>query len=143
MKEGNHIGSPLLRSGLLRGYFFDADFFLLVDLRVVDFRVVDLRLLDLRAVDLRLEDLRAVDLRLEDLRLADLRDADLPPVDFFRDDLRGTFAPDSRASDSAIAIACFLLLTVLPDRPLFSVPALRLCIARLTFLPAAFPYFAM
>ena len=44
----------------------------------------------------------------------------------------GTFAPFSRASERPIAIACFRLVTRLPLRPLFSVPCLRLCIARLT-----------
>ena len=41
------------------------------------------------------------------------------------DFLLGTFLPFARASDSPIAIACFLLLTVLPLLPLLSVPALR------------------
>jgi hypothetical protein len=53
---------------------------------------------------------------------------------------RGTFAPERRACDSPIAIACFLLLTFLPERPLFSVPRLRSCIARLTLLWAFRPY---
>jgi hypothetical protein len=44
----------------------------------------------------------------------------------------GTLPPALRASDSPMAIACFLLLTFFPDRPLFSVPLLRLCIARFT-----------
>src|SRR5207253_4765552 len=70
----------------------------------------------------------------------------------FFDDLRpplrdpfffGTFAPASRASERPIAIACLRLLTRLPDRPLFSVPRLRSCIARSTFSPAFFPYLAM
>jgi hypothetical protein len=56
---------------------------------------------------------------------------------------RGTFAPDLRASDRPIAIACFLLLTLRPDRPLRNVPFLRSCMARLTLLPAFFPYRAM
>jgi hypothetical protein len=37
----------------------------------------------------------------------------------------GTFFPSARASESPIAIACLRLLTFLPDRPLFKVPALR------------------
>ncbi len=41
----------------------------------------------------------------------------------------GTFLPLARASDSPIAIACLRLLTALPDRPLFNVPALRFFIA--------------
>ena len=63
-----------------------------------------------------------------------------------RVDLRfffGTFAPARRASDRPMAIACFLLLTFFPDRPLRSVPAARSCMARSTFRLAAFPYFAM
>jgi len=35
----------------------------------------------------------------------------------------GTFAPSSLASERPIAIACFLLVTFLPERPLVSVPA--------------------
>jgi hypothetical protein len=52
----------------------------------------------------------------------------------------GTFPPSLRASESPIAIACFLLVTFLPDRPLFSVPRFRSCIAFSTFSPAFFPY---
>jgi hypothetical protein len=55
----------------------------------------------------------------------------------------GTFAPDRRASDSPIAIACLRLFTVLPERPLLSVPRLRSRIARATFFDAFFPYFAI
>lgn len=55
---------------------------------------------------------------------------------------RGTFAPFSRASLKPIAIACFRLVTLRPD-PLFSVPFFFRCIADLTRLPAAFPYFAI
>src|SRR6185369_9302226 len=39
--------------------------------------------------------------------------------------LRGTFAPSRRASESPIAIACFRLVTFLPERPLFNFPCLR------------------
>ena len=47
-----------------------------------------------------------------------------------RDRLRdGTFSPFSRASLNPIAIACFRLFTVRPERPLLSVPFLRRCIA--------------
>jgi hypothetical protein len=46
--------------------------------------------------------------------------------------LRGTFAPDLRASDKPIAIVCLRLVTRFPDRPLRSVPCLRSCIARFT-----------
>jgi hypothetical protein len=45
----------------------------------------------------------------------------------------GTLAPDLRASDSPIAIACLRLLTFLPLRPDFSWPCLYSCIALLTF----------
>ena len=45
----------------------------------------------------------------------------------------GTFAPFLRASESPMAIACFLLLTLLPPFfPDLSVPRFRLCIARST-----------
>ena len=50
----------------------------------------------------------------------------------------GTLAPRLRASERPIAIACFRLLTFLPERPLLSVPALRFFIARLTLLAAPF-----
>jgi hypothetical protein len=52
----------------------------------------------------------------------------------------GTFLPLALASDSPIAIACLRLLTFLPERPLFSVPALRFFIARLTSVDAFFEY---
>ena len=77
-------------------------------------------------------DFLAVDLRAEDLR---------PPEDFFADDLRGTFAPFSRASDSPIAIACFLLVTFFPLLPEVRVPFFFRRIADSTRLLAAFPYF--
>jgi hypothetical protein len=38
-------------------------------------------------------------------------------------------------------IACFRLVTFLPERPLFSVPALRFLIARSTLADAFFEYF--
>jgi hypothetical protein len=57
--------------------------------------------------------------------------------------LRGTFAPDFRASESPIAIACFRLVTFLPERPLLNVPFFRLCIARFTFCAAFLPYLAI
>jgi hypothetical protein len=59
------------------------------------------------------------------------------------DFLLGTLPPDRRASDNPIAIACFRLLTLLPDRPLFRVPRFRSPIARLTFFDAVLPYLAM
>jgi hypothetical protein len=52
----------------------------------------------------------------------------------------GTFFPLALASESPIAIACFRLVTFLPDRPLFSVPALRFFITRSTSLEAFFEY---
>jgi hypothetical protein len=54
--------------------------------------------------------------------------------------LLGTFAPERRASDSPIAIACLRLRTVLRERPLLSLPRFISCIALLTFLPLALPY---
>src|SRR2546430_3227827 len=64
--------------------------------------------------------------------------------DFFFDEdfFFGTLPPAFRASDNPIAIACFLLVTFLPDLPLLSVPSLRSCIAFLTFFCAFFPYLA-
>ena len=41
----------------------------------------------------------------------------------------GTFAPARRASERPMAMACLRLLTFLPERPLLSVPFLRLCMA--------------
>ena len=38
-------------------------------------------------------------------------------------------------------MACFLLLTFLPERPLLSVPDLRFFMARSTFLAAPLEYF--
>src|SRR5947207_15990837 len=61
--------------------------------------------------------------------------------DFFEDFFLGAFPPSLRASDNPIAIACFLLVTFLPD-PLLSVPFFRSCIAFLTFFCAFFPYLA-
>src|SRR5688572_29292726 len=55
--------------------------------------------------------------------------------------LRGTFAPDRRASESPMAIACLRLVTFLPDRPLRSVPRFRSRITFSTFLDAFLPYF--
>ena len=53
----------------------------------------------------------------------------------------GTFAPDLRASERPIAMACLRLVTFLPDRPLRNVPRLRSRIARATFFDAFLPYF--
>src|SRR2546421_11942126 len=63
--------------------------------------------------------------------------------DFFDDFFFGTLPPSLRASDKPIAIACFLLVTFLPDLPLFKVPSLRSCIAFLTFFCAFLPYLAI
>src|SRR6476660_4515573 len=65
--------------------------------------------------------------------------------DFFPEDdfFLGTFAPSFRASERPIAIACFLLVTFFPDRPLFSVPSFISCIALSPFVPAFFPYLAI
>jgi hypothetical protein len=82
---------------------------------------------------LRLDDL-LVDILLLDRLLVDFRALDV---------LLGTFAPSRRASASPIAIACFRLFTVFPDRPLLSVPRLRSCIARFTFCAAFLPYRAI
>src|ERR1035437_1582800 len=49
----------------------------------------------------------------------------------------GTFLPALRASDSPIAMACFGFVTVLPLRPLFSLPCFIAFISRSTLLPAA------
>ena len=59
---------------------------------------------------------------------------------YFFDRFFGTLAPFLRASESPIAIACFLLLTFLPDLPLFSVPGLRFFMARPTFFDAPLEY---
>jgi hypothetical protein len=53
----------------------------------------------------------------------------------------GTFAPSRRASARPIAIACLRLLTLRPERPLFSVPDLRFFIARPTLADAFLEYF--
>jgi hypothetical protein len=86
-----------------------------------------------------LEDLRAVERLpkerfLDDERLREL----LLEAGFF-----GTLAPLRRASDNPMAIACFLLLTFLPERPLFSCPCLNSCIDRLTLRCDVLPYLAM
>src|SRR6266516_3214807 len=52
----------------------------------------------------------------------------------------GTFAPACRASERPMAMACFRLVTFLPERPLFSVPRFRSCIARSTFFEAFLLY---
>src|ERR687897_847289 len=64
-----------------------------------------------------------------------LREARLRPP------LRGTFAPERRALERPIAMACLRFFTFLPERPLRSEPDLRFFIARLTFFAAFLPYF--
>lgn len=66
------------------------------------------------------------------------------PLDYF-DFSRGTLAPLFRASDSPIAIACFLLLTIppLPPFPERRVPRFLRRIAARTDSLAAFPYLAI
>lgn len=56
--------------------------------------------------------------------------------------LRGTFNPASRASSRAMAIACFLSVTLCPD-PLFRSPSAYSCITLAIFFRAAFDVFAM
>jgi hypothetical protein len=62
-------------------------------------------------------------------------------VFFFFAAFFGTFFPSALASDKPIAIACLRLVTFLPERPLFKVPALRFFIARSTLADAFFEYF--
>ncbi len=50
--------------------------------------------------------------------------------------LRGTLAPERRASDKPMAIACLRLVTFLPLRPLFNLPLFIAFISRSTDLPA-------
>jgi hypothetical protein len=52
-----------------------------------------------------------------------------------------TFLPSALASESPIAIACLRLVTFLPERPLFRVPALRFFITRSTSAEAFLEYF--
>ena len=62
---------------------------------------------------------------------------------FFDVRLRGTFAPERRASERPMAMACLRLVTFLPERPERSVPRFRSCIARFTLLLAAVLYFRL
>jgi hypothetical protein len=62
-------------------------------------------------------------------------------VAFFFEAFFGTFLPSALASESPIAIACFRLVTFLPERPLFNVPALRFFITRSTSADAFLEYF--
>jgi hypothetical protein len=97
--------------------------------------------------DLRDDDFLDGDLR-EDFLDDDLRDGELLRdderfLDALFDDFFGTLAPERRASESPIAIACLRLFTFLPERPLFNSPCLRSCIAFFTFDCAFLPYRAM
>lgn len=84
-------------------------------------------------LDFFVDDFFVDDFRLEDFFVPD----DL--LDFFDDFFDGTLPPSLRASESPIAIACFLLVTFLPE-PLLSVPRFRSCIAFSTLSDAFFPY---
>ena len=53
----------------------------------------------------------------------------------------GTFAPERRASESPIAIACLGFVTFLPLRPLFNLPRLNSCISVSTCFCAFGLYF--
>jgi len=64
-----------------------------------------------------------------------------PDLRLVADPLLGSLLPARRASDSPIAMACFRLLTLFPERPLFNVPRLRSCMALATFFDAASLYF--
>jgi hypothetical protein len=60
---------------------------------------------------------------------------------FFAPLFAGTLLPSALASERPIAIACLRLLTLRPERPLLSVPALRFFIARPTLADAFLEYF--
>jgi hypothetical protein len=53
----------------------------------------------------------------------------------------GTLAPERRASDNPIAIACLRLFTFLPEPPLFSLPCFISCMDFSTLSCAFFEYF--
>jgi hypothetical protein len=59
------------------------------------------------------------------------------PIQLF---LAGTLSPALRASDSPMAIACFLLVTFLQLRPLFNFPCFIARISLSTLFPAAGEY---
>jgi hypothetical protein len=63
--------------------------------------------------------------------------------DVFFDAFLGTFAPFFLASERPMAIACFLLVTFLPDRPDVNDPFFFLRIALATVFCAFFEYFAI
>src|ERR1041385_9325514 len=91
--------------------------------------------------------LRRIDVNRAPARFYFLLDFFLPPFFlppfFFPPFFFGTLPPALRASDNPIAIACFLLVTFFPERPLLSFPFFRSCIARLTFFCAVLPYLAI
>jgi hypothetical protein len=112
-------------------------------LRLDPFLLADLRppLLDEDFLELAFLDVDLLELLFLE---ADFLDVDFLDDDFFLPPfLEGTLAPSFLASDNPIAIACFLEVTFLPLRPLFSLPRFFSCIALSTFLPARFEYFAM
>jgi hypothetical protein len=118
--------------------FFDADFF------EADFFDADFFEADFFDADFFEADFFDTDVFDADFFDADFFDADFFDADFFDADFfGGTLAPARRASDRPIAIACFRLLTFLPEPPLRNVPSLRSCMTFLTFACAFFPYFAM
>jgi len=55
----------------------------------------------------------------------------------------GTRAPERRACESPMAMACLRLFTFRPERPLFNRPRFCSCNALPTFSLAFLPYFAM
>ena len=80
------------------------------------------------------------DAEREDEREPDLDEPPLDERERERDPRLGTLPPSRRASDRPIAMACFRLLTFLPDPPDRSVPCLRSCMAFSTLSDAFFPY---
>jgi hypothetical protein len=93
--------------------------------------------------DLLDEDFFEADFFEADFFEADFFEADFFEADFLEPDFFGTFAPDSLASESPIAIACLRLVTFLPLLPLFNVPSFFSCMAFSTLSPAFFEYFAI
>jgi hypothetical protein len=63
------------------------------------------------------------------------------PLLFLRLRRFGTFAPERRASERPIAMACLRLVTLRPERPLRSVPRLRSRMTFSTFFDAFLLYF--
>jgi hypothetical protein len=102
----------------LQNYFFEVDFFLAVDFLLVDFLVDDFFEADF---------------------LVEVFDVVFFGAVFFLGAF-GTLAPFSLASESPIAIACFLLFTDLSERPIFNVPFFSRFTALSTYLLAALPY---